>query len=93
MSNDGSKYCSLCEHTHRGLEHVFPDKPAALKPKTVSKPVKEVVTVTNSPALVVHEVVHIDNVVVHKSKHGKYADKEKRREYRRNWMKGKRANA
>jgi hypothetical protein len=40
-------------------------------------------------------VVHTDTVVVHKhtngsSRHGKYADIEGRKEYRRNWMRKKR---
>ena len=79
--------CRLCNTKHWSNEdHVLPDLPV----KPVNKPVKTVVTPVNK---VVHGVVHMDNVVVHKSKHGQYADKEKRREYRRNWMKGKRANA
>lgn len=47
--------------------------------------------------VVVHKpekVVHAKPVVVHKeSKHGRYADAEKRRQYRRGWMKRKRAEA
>lgn len=40
-------------------------------------------------------VVHADPVVVHggSSRHGKYRDEEGRREYRRNWMRAKRAEA
>lgn len=38
-----------------------------------------------------NEVVHTEPAVVHASKHGVYADPEKRREYRRDWMRAKRA--
>jgi hypothetical protein len=47
--------------------------------------------------LVVHEppmVVHNEPVVVHKvvhSRHGRYADPQARKAYRRDWMRAKRA--
>jgi len=53
--------------------------------------------VVHTPShVVVHaeKVVHIPSaLVVHTSKHGKYADAEKRKAYRREWMRKKRANA
>lgn len=45
-------------------------------------------------ALVVHSSVQpaeIAPAVVHASRHGKYADAEKRKAYRREWMRAKRA--
>lgn len=55
--------------------------------------------VHSATELVVHnpvgEVVHAEPsaaVVVHESKHGKYADAEKRKAYRREWMRIKRSS-
>ena len=50
--------------------------------------------VANAPKVVVHKeelVVHVPEKVVH-SKHGKYADLEKRKAYRREYMRKKRAD-
>jgi hypothetical protein len=44
---------------------------------------------SSQPVEVVHKVVHANKA----SRHGKYADMEKRRAYRRAWMRKKRAGA
>ena len=65
-----------------GLQPLIPVNEAANKP---AQPI------VNSLALnerqVVHKVVH---KVVHESKHGKYADAEKRKAYRAEWYRQKR---
>ena len=73
--------CQRCGGEHRGWEE------AVCRLNRASK------LVVHGPEKVVHTdglAVHGDAVVVHKSKHGVYADIEKRKAYRRAWMAAKR---
>jgi hypothetical protein len=47
--------------------------------------------VVNTQATVVNAVVNTKPVVVNESRHGKYADIDKRAAYQREWMRAKRA--
>ena len=104
-SSTSSAVCSICEHEHRfGDPHIWGDEPKKLAIKKVldmaaggvgiaNKVVHATPRVVHKPELVVHipeKVVHAEKVVVH-SKHGRYADLEKRRAYRREYMQKKRA--
>lgn len=80
-----SALCRVCNERHGSREpHVFKD------------------VVVHAPKVVVHKpvlVVHNEEKVVHagssqkdgSSRHGVYADAEKRKAYRREWMKKRRA--
>ena len=77
--------CRLCEKNHWGLCERLAEK------VSVVKGLRE--KVANIKPVVVHKeelVVHGPEMVVH-TKHGKYADLEKRKSYRKEWMRRRRA--
>ena len=72
--------CRVCGHRHWMRDpHIWGDEPKKKVLDVLRDEIKRVAPV----------VVHAEKVV-HASKHGRYADTEKRREYRREWMKRKR---
>ena len=72
--------CRVCGAEHWGPDHVF---------KGDAAKVSELLTQVVHAPKVVHTVVHTE--AKGSSRHGKYADAEARKEYRREWMKKKRA--
>ena len=85
--------CRLCGNRHWGVCPIekasvikeLREKIVHVAPKVVHKEEK----IVHSPETVVHAVVHSDKEVVH-TKHGKYADLDKRKSYRREWMRKRR---
>ena len=88
--------CRLCGSRHWG---VCPTEKASvikdLQEMIVHPPISVVhkgEKIVHRPETVVHAVVHSDKEVVH-TKHGVYADLEKRKAYRREWMRKRRKSA
>ena len=90
-SSTSSAVCSICEHEHRfGGPHIWGDEPKRLAIKKVLDMAAGGVGIANKVVHATPRVVHKPAMVVHKSKHGVYVDLEKRRAYRREWMRKRR---
>ena len=84
-----SPFCKSCNRRHGGPCNVFymANEPVVNTDNMANKVVRATPRVVHEEKAVVHKPV----MVVHKSKHGVYADLEKRRAYRREWMRKRRS--
>ena len=75
-------FCKSCNRRHGGPCNVF---------YIANEPMVNTDNMANKVVRATPKVVHKPVMVVHKSKHGVYADLEKRRAYRREWTRKRRS--
>jgi len=87
QNRSGRTYCKLCHHNHWLNEpHIWDKTPEEVKGMVVDRPELTVainIKVANKPILVVDKPTE--------SRHGKYADLEKRKKYQREYKRKLRA--